>query len=237
MQSNHEGKWCWGPFDGEEYSGDFEHEWEAHAAARDYVADGDNFKYEVAQKTHPLNLVEDSRIGRKIELLLEGIDELAHDEVGGDEIVMELSGQDDYVLIDFLRTFILERAKVRRWGVKNVRAHTIIAGQHQEVVPMQVERDKNGYWWHPAVPEFGEGDAEKSRAWIKDNNLETEFSDLEWEHPDTPASVAYFDNADTNITAWNPAPPAGDGWFTLGIGETDDGPRWWWARRKEGGAA
>jgi hypothetical protein len=135
MQTTHEGKWCWGPFDGESYEGDFDHEWQAHDAARDYAGNSaEPFTYEVAQKTHPLNLVTDNQIDRGIELMLEQIDQSCFDEVGGDDQILELPNDDGNVLIEYVRTFLLERAKVSRWGVKNVKQHTVIAGVSTPVV-------------------------------------------------------------------------------------------------------
>lgn len=134
MKQNHEGKWCWGPFDGESYEGDFEHEWQAHEAARDYAGESATpFKYEVAQKTHPLNLVGDHQIGNALSRLLEDIDQDCHDEVGGDDMVLELQSSDSDVLIEYLRTFIIERAKVNRWGVTRISTHTTINGVSTEV--------------------------------------------------------------------------------------------------------
>jgi hypothetical protein len=95
---------------------------------------------------------------------------------------------------------------------------------------MEVVRDQNGWWTHPGVPDFGES-VERYNAWKAAQGIETTYAELDSEDDDHPVYVAYFENADTNISQWNPAPPAGDGWFTLSIHETEDGPIWVWARR------
>ena len=86
-----------------------------------------------------------------------------------------------------------------------------------------VERDSDGYWTHPAHPEFGEG------------------QDAEAE--DHPAVVAYWGDAgDSNISAWEPPRPEGEGWSILSIHDTEDwGPVCVWVRHAaqqgKGGAA
>lgn len=97
---------------------------------------------------------------------------------------------------------------------------------------MEVARDKDGWWSHPGIPDFDE-DAELWDAWKAAQGLETKYVMLESESDDHPAYVAYFDKADPTVAEWAPTPPAGDGWFTFSIHDTEDGPAWVWARRLE----
>lgn len=98
------------------------------------------------------------------------------------------------------------------------------------IQPMEVARDADGYWTHPGIPDFEEDHA-AWKAWREDQGLEAQYASLESE-PDThPAYISYYENSGIDISEWNPEPPAGDGWFTASIHDTDDGPVWFWVRR------
>lgn len=99
-----------------------------------------------------------------------------------------------------------------------------------QAVPI-IERDATGEWAHPDLPAFDEGDGAKYRAWLAAQGLEVTSSYLESEGPDHPAYVAYFERDDASFCEWLPARPEGEGWFTLAITDTEDGPAWLWARR------
>jgi hypothetical protein len=105
------------------------------------------------------------------------------------------------------------------------------------IIAAPVERDEHGFWSHPDLPNFEEGANAAYKAWVAAQGLTITHSDLEDEPEDHPVYVSYFDNGDGNFSAWTAAAPVGEGWFTLAIYDTEDGPRWWWARRAEGGAA
>ncbi len=106
-----------------------------------------------------------------------------------------------------------------------------------------VERDSDGYWTHPAHPEFEEGQDAEAAAWFKAQQLQTHIAYLESEAEDHPAVVAYWGDAgDSNISAWEPPRPEGKGWFVLSIHDTEDwGPVCVWVRHAaqqgRGGAA
>lgn len=102
--------------------------------------------------------------------------------------------------------------------------------ESQLIQAVDVVRDKDGYWCHPAVPEDGDGAA--LRAWFEAHQLEVLAFVLWLEDTDHPAYVEYFEN-DGGVSAWEPAAPRGAGWFTLAIYDSEDGPQWLWARRKE----
>ena len=95
-----------------------------------------------------------------------------------------------------------------------------------------VARDESGWWSHPGLPEFDEGQEEAYRAWIKAQGLVTSYATLDSENDTHPVYIAYFDEGGSDITGWDPAEPAGEGWFALSIHDTEDGPVWVWARRE-----
>lgn len=94
-----------------------------------------------------------------------------------------------------------------------------------------VARDEGGAWWHPGMPDFEEGQEAEWKAWIAVQGLETVSGKLEDEDCDHPAYIAYFDDGEPCFLGWVDEPPAGEGWFTLAISDTEDGPVWSWARR------
>lgn len=94
-----------------------------------------------------------------------------------------------------------------------------------------VVRDAEGWYRHPDMPEFDEDQEEEYRAWLAAQGLDTTYASLESEDDTHPAHISYFDQAGTDVSDWNPAPPAGEGWFTLSIHDSEDGPYWVWARR------
>jgi len=90
--------------------------------------------------------------------------------------------------------------------------------------PVEVKRDKDGWWWHPDVPDFGGGEAPAAYlAWVDEQKLELKgwhWGDETYDLPDEDAAC----------TAWNPESP-GPEWFLMGIFDTEDGPYVSWARR------
>lgn len=94
---------------------------------------------------------------------------------------------------------------------------------------LPVERDSNGWWVHPGIPDFDEGQEKEYRAWLASQGLEVKHAMLEWE-PEHPLYDAWFDDGECDCSSWTPAQPNGDGWFTLSIHDTEDGPVWVWAR-------
>lgn len=94
-----------------------------------------------------------------------------------------------------------------------------------------VVRDAEGWYSHPDIPDFDEGQEEEYRAWLAAQGLEITYSSLEAEGDDHPACVRYFEQGEADISDWHPVPPAGDGWFTLTIHSSEDGAYWVWGRR------
>lgn len=108
--------------------------------------------------------------------------------------------------------------------------------QQELIQPVAVERDADGYWTHPGLPNFGE-DYSASREWMGAQGLDYSRRFLEDESEDHPAYVAYYERECAGAVGWNPEQPAGDGWFTLSIHDTEDGPVWVWVRRVENSEA
>jgi hypothetical protein len=93
-----------------------------------------------------------------------------------------------------------------------------------------LERDADGAWSHPGIPNFDE-DAKAYKRWLAEQGLEISYKYLESEDGDHPVYVSYFEDENPSFVAWEPTPPEGAGWFTLAIYETEDGPVWVWTRR------
>jgi hypothetical protein len=93
-----------------------------------------------------------------------------------------------------------------------------------------VKRDENGFFQHPDLPDFDEGDGERCKAWIAEQGLQVQMVSLEY-HSDEAVSERYFEAGDPDCSYWEPDRPEGEGWFCLAIHDTDDGPVCWWARR------
>ena len=96
-----------------------------------------------------------------------------------------------------------------------------------------VARDEDGYWSNPAIPDFDE-DFDAYRAWLKAQYIETKHAMLESEKDGHPAYIAYYENDEPGCQLWNDQPPAGEGWHTFSIHDSEDGPCWVWARRVGG---
>jgi hypothetical protein len=96
------------------------------------------------------------------------------------------------------------------------------------IEPVPVIRDENGFFHHPGLPDFDEGDGDKCKAWIAEQELEVAMVSLEY--ADEAVSERYFEAGDPDCSYWEPDRPAGEGWFCLAIHDTDDGPVCWWAR-------
>jgi hypothetical protein len=98
------------------------------------------------------------------------------------------------------------------------------------IQPAPVERDAEGWWSHPGIPDFDEDHA-AYKAWLEAQGLDIKYTLLDDEDDEHPVRQSYFDNEDTGVSAWEVAPPRGEGWFVLSIHDTEDGPVWVWARR------
>ena len=93
--------------------------------------------------------------------------------------------------------------------------------------PVKVKRDKDGWWIHPGIPDFGgTEDPAPFKAWAAEQGLELKTSDMDGDllrHP-------YWDG-EAHCNGWDPQSP-GPEWFLMGIFDTEDGPHVQWARHK-----
>jgi hypothetical protein len=96
--------------------------------------------------------------------------------------------------------------------------------------PIPPCRDNDGFWHHPDLPTFEEGDHEAWNAYKRQQQIVTTAVSLDSEDEEHPAYQRYFEQGDPNVSDWNPLAPSGD-WFLIAINDTDDGPFAWFAKR------
>lgn len=98
--------------------------------------------------------------------------------------------------------------------------------------PAVVSRDDDGFWCHPAAPDFYEGTpAETYAAWYADKSLEIKGHYMESR---SEVLTERWDQGDMSAVAeWQPEPPEGEGWYLWSIFDTEDGPYCEFARRIE----
>lgn len=108
--------------------------------------------------------------------------------------------------------------------------HHITARPKPLIEAVPVDRSgEYGFWYHPGLPDLEEGEDELFRDWLQEQQLELRYTWLE--DDDSPEAQAYWEGNDPNLSFWNPQPPAGDGWFLLWLGDTEDGGVAVYARR------
>lgn len=104
-----------------------------------------------------------------------------------------------------------------------------------KITAAPVERDACGWWSHPGLPDFDEGDEDKFQAWLAEQQLELMRVWMEVDNEEL--YNRYYPDAGEGDPAalcdWRPAAPSDDPtWFLLCICETeDDGPCAYFARR------
>ncbi len=130
---------------------------------------------------------------------------MAHNNGAGGEIIMVTNAKQ-------LRSFSLEISSLE--------------GLHHALLnPGPVVRDEMGCWWNDALP--GTDEDVDHRTMLKAFRLELGYVDAE----DQMTDAAHDALRDTDsIAAWEPTPPAGDGWVPLSIHDTEDGPVAWYVR-------
>lgn len=88
---------------------------------------------------------------------------------------------------------------------------------------IEVERDFQGYWTHPELPDWGEHITQSELdAWKAENSIDVVFV---WMESDADEDVlqSYFEDGDPFIGNWEPVPPEANA-FVLSIHDTEDGP-------------
>lgn len=114
------GKWCYSR-DGEEFTGPFDTEGEAHAEAQGYAEEGEH--YWVGQIKHPADCIgSDRNIGDGI---ITCADETAYDECGGDDRAFDFSHEQCEQLGAMVREFIRREGSVNRWAVVGSTQHAV----------------------------------------------------------------------------------------------------------------
>lgn len=99
------------------------------------------------------------------------------------------------------------------------------------IQPAPVDRSGElGQWHHPELPDFDEGDEERFKAWLRQQQLELRHIWLQ--DDDSPQAQHYWDGNDPDLTFWTPQPPDGEGWFLLWLCDTEDGGCATFARRQ-----
>ncbi|HDN9803993.1 TPA: hypothetical protein P2N04_001047 [Aeromonas salmonicida] len=108
----------------------------------------------------------------------------------------------------------------------------------QRIAPAEVKRDEMGFWIHPDFPDFGETLGSQYTDWLEEQEIVCSFVSMEDDLPECLIEQREGDGDYIDIVVgWNPTPPAGAGWFLLGIWDTEDGAVALFARHLEEVAA
>lgn len=99
----------------------------------------------------------------------------------------------------------------------------------KRITPAEVNRDEDGFWSHPELPNFDEGDNEQFKEWILQHRLVVQVVQFEYDAPEELCEKWYGDGL-TDCGQWEPSKPEGEGWFILGIWDAEDGPVCYWVR-------
>lgn len=96
------------------------------------------------------------------------------------------------------------------------------------IVPVQVIRDDQGYWTHPALLEYGCTSSADFISWLYLQRLECEVMTMRDEAPEA-FSAGWHDGPPDAFT-WRLAPPPGEGWFLGSVHPREGGPECYWLR-------
>lgn len=98
-----------------------------------------------------------------------------------------------------------------------------------KIQPMEVQRDRNGYWCHPDMPQIETN--EQFDSWISAQGLQYSIHCLDGDDGiGAEDALARYDAGDLDILAWQPSKPEGEGWFIVSIYDTEDKPVCLWVR-------
>lgn len=104
----------------------------------------------------------------------------------------------------------------------------------QQIKPMEPQRDREGYWTHPDYPEVET--SAQFNAWLAVQGFECSTVMLDGDDGIGAEDAGErYAAGDTDILAWQPSKPEGDGWFIASIHDTEDGPVCAWLRIKQQG--
>lgn len=96
-----------------------------------------------------------------------------------------------------------------------------------------IKRDKNGYWLHPEFYKIGVSDPCLMLSLEFNLRYAVKTEKLEW-YRESPAYLSYIENftrSEPDISEWDIIPSEPDGYFLIGIHDTEDGPYAWFARK------
>lgn len=109
----------------------------------------------------------------------------------------------------------------------------LISPLASHIKEIEVSRDKNGWWTHPELPEFGDSSTvHQILEWFKSNHIKPSFI-LMSDDCQEGFVEKWFDEGLTNCSPWTPTPPNKNS-FLLSIHDTEDGPVAWFATPSEG---
>lgn len=103
------------------------------------------------------------------------------------------------------------------------------------IAPMEPARSPSGYWTHPDyfVPAGDRHDEAPGEfnAWLVRHGVRYAVSWLENEMP--PGVRRGWNVSRDNISAWQPVPPPGKGWFIVSLHDTPQGAACIWLCHEE----
>lgn len=103
--------------------------------------------------------------------------------------------------------------------------------KHVSIDAVPVIRDANGWWLHPDAP-WEAVDEQPFGEFFHRYGYSGCAVHLQYEmDEDQEPLLSYMEQGSTDISAWTPTPPTGDGWFLLAICDGEDGPFAYYLRR------
>lgn len=95
------------------------------------------------------------------------------------------------------------------------------------------ERDRDGYWTHPDILWDNDRIGNEADDWLRYLGFE---GDITWLEHDKSAREIWkrYSSGDADVLAWEPKPPAGEGWYLISIHDAEEGPGALWIRPKAG---
>jgi|HubBroStandDraft_1064217.scaffolds.fasta_scaffold67623_2 hypothetical protein len=93
---------------------------------------------------------------------------------------------------------------------------------------VEVKRDANGMWLHPAIPWNRTEEDTDLTPFIRGLGYEPRFQTLAQDAPDDIVE-RYADSNEQDCSYWTPIKPEGD-WFLAAIFDTEDGPAALWIK-------
>lgn len=95
-------------------------------------------------------------------------------------------------------------------------------------VPVPVERDELGFWFHPAYPDTDSESEAQTFSQLMKRYFERRWVEMDMDLPDD--ILAQHEDAE-GVAFWNPTCP-GEGFFLAAIIDDEDGPTSLWLKRR-----